>query len=259
MTRFSLAERRRVVKKGGKYYVYSEDYDKQLGGPFDTKKQALHRLGQIEYFKHREGKAAPMPENVEIRSFGLEIAELRVKNGDKGPIIHGYAARFGLLSEDLGGFREQIHEKAFERALQTSDVRALANHNADLVMGRMKSGTLKLATDERGLAYEIAPPDTPIMQHYVRSIERGDVDGSSFSFVLDAKGDDWDHGTDPPTRTLMSVRDIFDVGPVTYPAYKDSTAAKRSLDLSRPPDPRIYRQRLVALRLSFPSFAIPKG
>lgn len=259
-----VIEGRRVVKKGGKFYVYSEDYKKKLGGPYDTKEEALQRLGQIEYFKHKEGKRSLNPE---VRSLPLDCAELRVKNGDKGPIIHGYASVFNRDSQDLGGFIERIHPEAFNSALEKGvDVRALVNHDPNHVMGRTKSGTLELHVDDRGLAMQIAPPDTPVMNHFVRSIERGDMDGSSFSFTTHR--DDWDYKTDPPTRTVHEVRDLFDVGPVTYPAYLDSSAAKRSfrssLRRSQPepvivPDPRIYRQRLVGLRQVFPSFSIPKG
>lgn len=54
---------RRIVKKAGKYYVFSEDGTKRLGGPYATRQQAAKRLQQVEYFKHKDGeRAAPIPE-----------------------------------------------------------------------------------------------------------------------------------------------------------------------------------------------------
>jgi HK97 family phage prohead protease len=261
-----VIEGRRIVKKGGKFYVYSEDYKKKLGGPYDSKEEALKRLGAVEYFKHKEGRiAAP---DYEVRSFAVaddERARPKVKDSPDGPVIYGYASVFGKRSQDLGGFRETIHPKAFDAVMGGKpDVRALGNHDPNQLLGRTKSGTLDLSVDEEGLAYEIRPPKSHVADHILRSIERGDTDGSSFSFTVDKGGDSWDRDQDPPLRTVHSVRDLFDVGPVTYPAYTEASAAMRSLRRSlvqSDPGPSqaellVYRQRLLRLRLPlFPSFA----
>lgn len=57
---------RRIVKKGGKFWVYSEDGSKRLGGPYGSRKGAEKRLQQVEYFKHKgqaqdHGRCAPSP------------------------------------------------------------------------------------------------------------------------------------------------------------------------------------------------------
>jgi uncharacterized protein len=187
-------------------------------------------------------------------------AEIRVKKGENGgKTITGYAAKFGRLSQDLGGFVEKIHERAFENCLKRCDVRGLRNHDADKILGRTKSGTMRLVTDDVGLRYEIDVPETQVGRDTVTDIERGDLDGSSFSFTIDQQGgDSWEEGT-PPVRTLMSVRDLFDVGPVTYPAYLDTTTAARSLQEFRDsrlavviphPELRVLKPRLLKLRLS---------
>ncbi len=193
-----------------------------------------------------------MPD-IETRSIVLAHANLRVSRTGGAPKIVGYAARFNSLSENLGGFKEKIDSKAFDKALSRCDVRGLVNHNADLLMGRTSSGTMKLETDGDGLQYEIEPPDSDLAKHYIAAIERGDMSGSSFSFTVDDDGDEWDDDSEEgiPIRTVRSVRDLFDVGPVTYPAYLDTTVASRSL--SRRVDPqKIYRQRLALLRISHP-------
>ncbi|RIK35690.1 MAG: HK97 family phage prohead protease [Chloroflexi bacterium] len=98
---------------------------------------------------------------------------------DSLPMIAGYAAVFNTLSVDLWGFREKIAPGAFAGSLQ-DDVRALWNHETGIVLGRTKSGTLRLAEDDVGLAIEIDPPSSA--GNYIETIERGDVDQMSFAF-----------------------------------------------------------------------------
>ncbi len=48
-----IAVARRVVEKGGKWYVESEE-GKNLGGPYGSKGEAEKRLAQVEHFKHED-------------------------------------------------------------------------------------------------------------------------------------------------------------------------------------------------------------
>lgn len=162
----------------------------------------------------------------------LEI-ELRVVRTEAGvPMIRGHAAVFNQLSDDLGGFREQIVPGAFATAISSDDVRALWNHNPDFILGRNLSKTLRLSEDVRGLAIEIDPPDSQTVRDLVlMPMERGDVTQMSFAFSLRPNGEDWakdDNGQ--WVRTLKNLR-LFDVSPVTYPAYPqtDVAVAQRSL------------------------------
>lgn len=190
---------------------------------------------------------------IEVRSLPL-APELRVaREAGKAPKIIGYAAVHEKLSENLGGFREKIARGAFDKALEKSDVRALINHDANLLMGRQSAGTLRLSTDDDGLQMEIEPPDTEMARHYLRAIERGDMTGSSFSFTVDDDGDDWDEDEDGRViRTVRSIRDLFDVGPVTFPAYLDTTVASRSLSGIREQRKLVLQRqsiRILKLRL----------
>lgn len=163
---------------------------------------------------------------VERRSFNVE--EFRVV-GDEGKTIIGHAAIFNSLSEDLGGFREQIASGSFARAIGEDDVRALFNHDANLILGRNRAGTLKMSEDERGLKVEITPPDTVFANDLMKSIDRGDVSQMSFAFRVVKES--WEHGEggEPDIRTLQEV-ELFDVSPVTYPAYKQTDVGLRSLE-----------------------------
>lgn len=164
----------------------------------------------------------------EIRSYSGEV---RMVTSDDGPkYIEGYAAVFNKRSQDLGGFQEVMMPGAFNNVMG-DDVRALFNHKSDFVLGRSKSGTLELTQDEVGLKYRIALPDTQVGRDLAESIARGDIDGSSFAFIIDPAGEEWRDAEDGVTvRTITKVKRLYDVGPVTYPAYPDTTAAKRSLD-----------------------------
>jgi len=136
--------------------------------------------------------------------------------------VRGYAAVFGVPSDPLGfgHFVERVKPGAFTKTLQEADVVALWNHDENVVLGRTSAGTLRLAEDDRGLAYEIdLDLDSPWGRSVFRAIERRDVTQSSFGF--DVVKDSWEYPDDdaePINRTLVEVR-LWDVSPVTWPAY----------------------------------------
>lgn len=183
-------------------------------------------------------EAKSRPSDAESRCWMLGL-ELRASDGADGKpkspgTIVGYTAVFDRFSQDLGGFREKIAPGAF-RGVVSQDVRALVNHDPNLLIGRSKPGTLRMSEDDLGLRVEIDLPDTQLGRDTAELVRRGDLDGMSFSFVADR--DEWDYRTNPPERTLVSIRDLYDVGPVAYPAYTDTSAAMRSLEASKTPPP----------------------
>lgn len=145
---------------------------------------------------------------------------------EDSPSISGHAAVFNEQA-DIMGFREQIAPGAFSDSIKTDDVRALFNHDPNHVLGRNRAGTLKLHEDRKGLAIEIVPPDTQFSRDLMTSIKRGDIDQMSFGFQVVAE--EWREGKDgePDLRTLKEVR-LFDVSPVTFPAYTGTDVAVRS-------------------------------
>lgn len=156
-------------------------------------------------------------------------AELRLASeGDVRNLV-GYAAVFETPT-DIGPpgrpwFREKIRRGAFADAIANDDVRALINHDSNLVLGRNKSGTLTLAEDERGLKAIIAPADTSYFRDLAVSMDRGDIDKMSFQFI--ATREEWDETGPVPVRTLLAVR-LYDVAVVTFPAYEDTSVSLRS-------------------------------
>lgn len=148
---------------------------------------------------------------------------------DGAPVLRGYAALYNVETVIAGMFREQIAPGAFDDAIGRDDVRALFNHNPDHILGRSTSGSLRLDSDSVGLRYEIDvdPADDLAMSVY-RKVVRGDISQSSFAFEV--RGQEWAPvAADAlPLRTLTKLA-LFDVSPVTYPAYAQTTVTARDL------------------------------
>lgn len=157
----------------------------------------------------------------------VEFTEFRLAPAGADGKRHmvGHAAVFNSLSQDLGGFREEVRSGAFADAVAHDDVRALFNHDPNFVLGRNTAGTLKLAEDSRGLSIDIDPPDTQWARDLAVSIERGDINQMSFAFQTIK--DSWAHDARGTVRSLIEVR-LLDVSPVTYPAYLSADIALRS-------------------------------
>jgi uncharacterized protein len=181
-------------------------------GDIDASQTA--RLGGRGLINHHEQRAAG------------RILELRTAPGAMAVIV-GHAAVFDQLSQPLGFFRERISPGAFKASIRADDIRALVNHNPNLVLGRNKAGTLRLSEDSHGLKAEIEPPDSVLAIDLVRSIQRGDISGMSFAF--DVQDDSWAVEDGEDIRTLKRVK-LLDVSVVTYPAYTQTSVSARSLE-----------------------------
>lgn len=156
---------------------------------------------------------------------------LELRADDARHVAVGYAARFKALSQNLGGFVERIAPGAFTRTIEEQDVVALRDHDTSRLLGRKSAGTLRMSIDDQGLRYEIDLPDTTEGRDTRVLLERGDLIGSSFGFVV--MDEDWgetDQGF--PLRTLKQVS-LRDVGPVTFPAYSSTSAAFERLARTR--------------------------
>lgn len=172
-----------------------------------------------------------MKKNKEIRAFEGAI-EVRQSEEGESRMVEGYAAVYESNSEEMWGFIERIAPGAFDTALAVSDVRALVNHDPDKILARTASGTLTLSVDERGLKYSFEAPETTAGNDLLISLQRGDINQSSFGFTV--AEDEWEFRDDgPDVRTITRVDRLFDVSPVTYPAYPDTTVAQRSHEAAK--------------------------
>lgn len=161
---------------------------------------------------------------IERRSF--QLIEIRAEQSDdKSLRISGHAAVFNKKSNDLMFFREIVLPGAFKKTIKDADVRALWNHDPNFVLGRNKAGTLRLQEDDIGLKTDIDLPDTQFARDIYTSIKRGDVDQMSFGFRTVT--DRWRIENKEYIRELIEV-ELFDVSPVTFPAYPQTDIAARA-------------------------------
>lgn len=167
----------------------------------------------------------------------FKVNEFRVKPESDGIVFEGHSAVFNSPSVDLGWgdfqIREYIAPGAFQKVLKISDCRALFNHNPDYVLGRQSAGTLLLSEDDKGLFSTVNAPDTQIARDLSVSIGRGDIREQSFCFVVGGETWEEDNKNKIATRTIHEISELIDISIVTFPAYPDTDAAKRSLEAFR--------------------------
>lgn len=160
---------------------------------------------------------------------GLEV---RAEGG--GLVARGLGIVFGKRSRDLGGFVEEVREGATKKTVQEADIRALVNHDPSQLLGRTGAGTLRLEERAEGVEYFIDLPDTTLGRDTAKLLERGDYPGSSFGFRM--LGEEWTETEDGRPLRIVTELAMRDIGPVSFPAYDDTTtslaslAAKRSMD-----------------------------
>ena len=208
----------------------AEAYAEEMGGsgshehivymPFNSHDEIMSVMNSRSIKKYN---------NMEKRIYNIET---RIDSTDDGKeMVVGHASMYNTRSEFMG-FYETIEEGAFtDELINSSDVRALINHDQNLILARNTSGTLKLEADAQGLRYEFEMPETSYGKDLAVSMKRGDITQSSFAFTVEE--DDWttdDNGND--LRTIKKIKRLYDVSPVTYPAYQDAndlTIAQRGL------------------------------
>lgn len=142
----------------------------------------------------------------------------------------GYVVKWNSRSQLIwGDFYEQFAPKAFSESLKNQpDIRALFEHDHKSLLGRTTSNTLILNEDDRGLRFELTPPDTQLGRDLLVSVDRGDIRGMSFGFI--ATSESWDFNQEPCLRTVTNA-EIYEVTVTSMPAYQESDIqiAKRSM------------------------------
>lgn len=165
----------------------------------------------------------------EDRTFATVSLQVEQREGKAARLI-GHAAVFNQLSENLGGFREQIAPGAFAEAIEKDNVALLFNHDPSQILARTVSKNLRLSEDSRGLVVDADVDESdPDWTRLLAKMKRGDVSQMSFGFSVRPGGQDWAKDDEGQViRTLKKVR-LFDVSPVTNPAYPQTDVAVREL------------------------------
>lgn len=172
-----------------------------------------------------------LPPAVERRFLPLETAGLELREGDgKTPELDGYAAVFNQETIIADLWREEVAPGAYTKTIQEADIRALFNHDANIVLGRNRAGTLTLSEDSVGLRTLIRPPDSEWGRPVVEAVRRRDVTGMSIAFQAIKAEWFWPDRSsrELPKRTVREAR-LYDVSPVTYPAFPQTSVNLRAL------------------------------
>lgn len=184
--------------------------------------------------------------DLETRLVEVSAAELRVEeNAGGGRTLHGYASVFNSPSKDLGGFTEIIKPGAFRNTLKSGvDLRALVDHDSSRLLGRISSGTLRAAEDDRGLRVEIDLPNTSYGNDVRELVSRGDVRGMSFAFRKKPPGERWYREGGKIIREITDLRAV-EVTVTATPAYEATEIALR-VD----PDAIVSASRFAEMEIS---------
>lgn len=164
----------------------------------------------------------------------LQMHDLQSRADDNGEDIYleGYFSVFNENYTVWPGATESIAPGAFSNSMN-GDVRALYNHNHDLILGRTSNGTLELKQDDVGLwgRIKINRKDTDAMNAYER-IMRGDITGCSFGF--DIKSQEETISDDGSIHwTLTEIDPLFEVSPCVFPAYEATSISSRGKDVEQ--------------------------
>lgn len=189
--------------------------------------------------------------NAERRSYAAPIEMRETEEG----MIEGIAAVVNSRT-DLGYFHEEIARGAFDDVLN-DDVRVLFNHDPNLVLARSSNGkgTAQLFINENGdLGYRFKIPNTTVGNDLAENLRLGNVSQSSFAFTV--KDQEVRRGTngEPDVRVITKVERLYDVSPVTYPAYQDTSVGRRAMDKVKEEEPKedklkVYKRKLQVLKL----------
>lgn len=182
----------------------------------------------------------------EIRNHLHQVEYRADDTTDNAGLIEGVAAVVNSVT-DLGWYKEMIMPGAFDEVLG-NDIRCLVNHEDEMILARTKSGTLKVWLDEIGnFRYSYKTPNRSYAKDLEDAIISGDVSQSSFAFTV--KEEQWVYASNPGDKDLRKIvkfDQIFDVSPVTFPAYEDTDVAKRSREANKPKDEVVDLSDLTA-------------
>ncbi|AVK82449.1 HK97 family phage prohead protease [Lysinibacillus sp. B2A1] len=178
-----------------------------------------------------------MAKQKEIRTLDIQNLQTRSQGDSESNVIEGYAAVFNSPTDIWGMFTEVIAPGAFADAIASNDdIRALFNHDWNNVLGRTKSGTLRLSEDARGLKFEVDLPNTTLAKDLSESLKRGDISQCSFGFV--PTSETWDYEPEIPVRTINSV-ELHEISVVSIPAYEDTEVSLRSKEANKSIEQRL--------------------
>jgi HK97 family phage prohead protease len=173
-----------------------------------------------------------MNENMEIRAFNFEVRAQ--KDEDHGTYLEGNPIVYDSWT-DLGWYDEMIDRGALAET-DLRDVRFLVNHNTDMIplarsRNNNENSTMQMSIDDEvgmKIRVNLDTENNADARALYSAVERGDISGMSFMFTVDS--DTWeDEDTEHPKRHILSIRKVFEVSAVTFPAYEATSIQARGL------------------------------
>lgn len=146
--------------------------------------------------------------------------------------IEGYAVVFDTIGNPSPYFTETVAKGAFDKC-NFDDCICCFNHDRSKVVARVSAGNLELKIDEKGLFFVATIPNTQVGNDLLENIRVGNIQGCSFAFTISGEEWKWGKNNEPDHRTITAIDNLYDVSPVTDPAYADTTIAQRSIDQHR--------------------------
>ena len=154
-------------------------------------------------------------------------AEVRAAGEDQEQRAVGLGVVYDRWEELWPGYREKISAGTVEFA---PVVKSYFNHDSNMVLATTESTPpLQMREIERGIEYDSPIPPTSYGRDLAVNLQRGNVKGSSFTFVVPRGGDRmWEDENGVVHREINKLI-LYEIGPVTDPAFVSTTASVRSV------------------------------
>jgi HK97 family phage prohead protease len=170
---------------------------------------------------------------IEIRDF--DLVECRMEERGEKRALVGKPIVYNSESQLFGDWREVILPGAFDASIDdtSTDVYALNQHNTDQPLARRAKGTLRINKADDGIMVEFDLGSQTYAADLEKNVEDGNVEKMSFGFRVTK--DNWSEPTEERPYYVREVIEakLIEVSPVTFPAYTDTSLAKRSFEQFR--------------------------
>ncbi len=180
-----------------------------------------------------------------VRGFGKRSATTPSTGRKISMLVAPYD---GVLSTNLGGYREVYQRGAFAQGLD-NDPRMLFNHDEACVLGRKSAGTSRFWEDAAGVHAEADAPETSWADDLLVSMRRGDISQASAAFwILQQR---WETRDGEKVRIVEKAL-LREASVYSFPAYETTTATAQqqaAMELPAFVAADLWKARLALLRL----------
>ena len=156
--------------------------------------------------------------------------DFRASGASDGLTLDGYGAVFNEwteISDHLGVYRERIVPGAFKRTIGQRTPVLQFDHGAHPLIGSIPLGRItSISEDARGLRVKARLSDNWLVEPVRDAIRDGGVTGMSFRFRV--INEDWSRASDGIEERSIKEIELYEVGPVVFPAYEQTTVGVRS-------------------------------